>query len=150
MNVKTWIPLVLAVVLGLTALVVGRQAVAPRGPAQPVNTVSVVVAARDGSPGKVLAAEDVRAGRLPKEVAPAKPVGDVKDVVGRTVTSAPVKGQPVLESVLAGNGTGGGVQALIPAGLRAITLEVNEFSGLGGMLVPGCRVDVVSTVRDDK
>ncbi len=149
MNVKTWIPLGLAVVLGAVALVIGRKAVAPR-PAEPVNTVKVVVAARDVAPGKVLVAEDLTAGRVPKEMAPARSFSDPKDVVGRTATFALLKGQAVVETLLAAQGTGGGVQALIPAGLRAITVEVNEFSGLGGMLLPGCRVDVVATVRDDK
>ena len=30
--------------------------------------------------------------------------------------------------------------------MRAITLEVNEVSGVAGMLVPGCRVDLVTTL----
>jgi pilus assembly protein CpaB len=150
MNVKTWIPLGLAILLGAVALVIGRKAVAPRGPAEPTNTVKVVVAARDVAPGKVLSAEDLTSGRVPKEMAPARSFSDPKDVVGRTATFALLKGQAVVETLLAAQGTGGGVQALIPAGLRAITVEVNEFSGLGGMLVPGCRVDVVATVRDEK
>jgi Flp pilus assembly protein CpaB len=31
--------------------------------------------------------------------------------------------------------------------MRAITVEVNETSGVAGMLVPGCRVDVMSTLN---
>jgi pilus assembly protein CpaB len=60
------------------------------------------------------------------------------------------KGQLVLEHLLAPTGTGRGPQALVPVGMRAITVEVNEFSGLAGMLMPGCRVDVVSTLQDRK
>jgi Flp pilus assembly protein CpaB len=33
--------------------------------------------------------------------------------------------------------------------MRAVTLEVNEFSGVAGNLLPGCRVDVLHTLRDD-
>ena len=150
MNVKTWIPLVLAVLLGLVALVIGRKVVAHRPAEQPANTVQVVVAARDVAPGRVITAQDVTAGRVPKEMAPARSFSDTKDVVGRTATFSLLKGQAVVETLLAAQGTGAGVQALIPAGMRAITVEVNEFSGLGGLLAPGSRVDVVATVREDK
>jgi pilus assembly protein CpaB len=34
--------------------------------------------------------------------------------------------------------------------MRAVTVEVNEFSGVAGLLVPGCRVDVVSTLADQE
>src|SRR5207237_3728643 len=34
--------------------------------------------------------------------------------------------------------------------MRAITLEVSEFSSVGGMLTPGCHVDVISIVHDEK
>jgi Flp pilus assembly protein CpaB len=33
--------------------------------------------------------------------------------------------------------------------MRAITVEINEFSGLAGHLAAGCRVDVVSTIQGE-
>jgi pilus assembly protein CpaB len=38
------------------------------------------------------------------------------------------------------------VQALIPPGMRAITIQVNEWSGVAGLLTPGSRVDIISVV----
>jgi Flp pilus assembly protein CpaB len=32
--------------------------------------------------------------------------------------------------------------------MRAITLEVNEFSGVAGLLTPGCHVDVIATINE--
>jgi pilus assembly protein CpaB len=55
-----------------------------------------------------------------------------------------------METLLATAGAGSGLQALIPPGMRAVTLEVNEFSSVGGMLEPGCRVDLISTMNDPK
>jgi pilus assembly protein CpaB len=57
-----------------------------------------------------------------------------------------VKGQPIVEAMLAPKGAGSGLQATIPTGMRAITLEINEFTGLAGLLVPNCRVDILSTL----
>src|SRR5439155_18696072 len=44
-------------------------------------------------------------------------------------------------------GAGGGIQALVPKGMRAITVAVDETSSLAGMLLPGAHVDVVSTLN---
>jgi pilus assembly protein CpaB len=38
---------------------------------------------------------------------------------------------------------------MVPSGMRAIAVDVSEASGLGGLLNPGCAVDVVSTLQDD-
>jgi Flp pilus assembly protein CpaB len=48
---------------------------------------------------------------------------------------------------MAAEGTAGGLQALVPDGMRAVTVEVSESSGLAGLLVPGCHVDIVSTLK---
>jgi Flp pilus assembly protein CpaB len=34
--------------------------------------------------------------------------------------------------------------------MRAVTIEVNEFSSVGGMLEPGCHIDLISTLNDPK
>jgi pilus assembly protein CpaB len=59
-----------------------------------------------------------------------------------------VKNQPVVEAMLAPTGTGSGLQALVPPGMRAVTIEVTEFSGVAGLLSPGCRVDVIATINE--
>ena len=117
--------------------------------------VRVVLATADLPPGSVLQEEHLVSGSIPEDPsAPgisrysfAKPA----DVIGRVVLTQVVKGQPVLETLLAPKGSGGGAQAMIPEGMRAVTLEVNEYNGVAGLLVPGCQVDVVHTFkfRDD-
>jgi Flp pilus assembly protein CpaB len=52
--------------------------------------------------------------------------------------------------MLAPIGSGSGLQALVPPGMRAVTIEVNEFSGVAGLISPGCRVDVISTINDGR
>ncbi|HEV2292513.1 MAG TPA: RcpC/CpaB family pilus assembly protein [Tepidisphaeraceae bacterium] len=66
---------------------------------------------------------------------------------GRTARGQLLKGQPVLESLLAPMGAAGVLQALVPAGMRAMTIEVNEFSSVGGMVTPGSRVDTSRRCR---
>jgi pilus assembly protein CpaB len=149
MNWKTWIPLVLAVVLGLVAMKVARDMTARSG-AAPVadNGTRVAVLNKDLNPGTKLSAADVTLARVSAEVNPDTVFTDALKLEGRVLTAAGLKGMPVVQAMVAPDGTGSGLQAVIPDGMRALTIEINEFSGVAGNLTPGCRVDVVSTLTD--
>src|SRR5262249_24175633 len=54
-------------------------------------------------------------------------------------------GESVLVSKIAGKGSGEGLTALIDPGTRAVSLQVNEISGVSGFIQPGTRVDVLFT-----
>lgn len=151
MNAKTWIPLSLAVVLGLVAMKVTRDVLAKKeAPVDAkVNTARVVVAKHNVPAGTALRGEDLALADMGGDISPESVFRDPAQVEGRVVTSGLAKGQPVMEALLAPVGTGSGLQAVVPRGMRAITVEVNEFSGLAGFLVPGCRVDVVSTISGE-
>jgi pilus assembly protein CpaB len=136
----------------LVAAILVRNAIARNksGPTQASNLVTVVVAKQDVEPGKELTKEDLNVSKIPAESAPGQIFADPAQLVGRVPTSPLVKGETILETLLAPTGTGSGLQALVPPGMRAITLEINTFSGVGGMLQPGCRVDVLSLLNDIK
>src|SRR5205807_6621274 len=70
------------------------------------------------------------------------------DVAGRVALSTLIKGQPVIRSLLANPGTGSGLQAIVPDGQRAISIDVSESSSVAGLLTPGCRVDVIASIND--
>ena len=149
MNWKAWVPLALAIVLGPIAMKVAKDAMDRRGGAQTAHRFIEVVVARHGVPvGTSLSAADVTIDKIPGDTPPESVFHRIDEVTGRVVTAPLVKGQPVLQSLLAPVGTGRGLQALVPRGMRAITLEINEFSGLAGFLVAGCHVDVVATIND--
>src|SRR3954470_818907 len=148
MNVKTWIPLALAVVLGLVAAKVARDMLAQRSRQTTASKLTeVVIAKRDIIAGNELTGADLTTGKVSVESVPERSFTSAADLIGRVVESPILKGQSILEPDLAPRGTGSGLQALVPSGMRAITIEVNEFSGLGGMITPGSRVDVISTVQ---
>jgi pilus assembly protein CpaB len=153
MNLKAIVPLALAAVLGVVAIFLVRNAIARRNgvPVAAGNTVAVVVAKRDANPGTALTREDLTVAHLPADAAPGQVFSNPDQVVNRVVGQTPlVRGQAILETLLAPTGSGRGLEALVPPGMRAVTIEVNEYTGVGGMLEPGCRVDLVSVMRDDK
>jgi pilus assembly protein CpaB len=113
------------------------------------RSVKVVVATRDLEPGAQIKEADITLSSMPVTGLPTGALMTAKDAIGRAVAIPVFKGQTIILGSLAPDGSGSGLQALVPPGYRAVTMEVNEFTGVGGLLFPGCRVDVVSTMQDE-
>ena len=105
-------------------------------------TSTVVVAAKEIPLGAIIHDEDLgtmqMVGLVPKGV-----LVDRKLVVGRGVISTLYEGEPIFESRLAAPGSGGGLAATIPAGMRACAVRVDEVVGVAGFVTPGMRVDIL-------
>jgi len=105
-------------------------------------SVKVVLAAKDLELGTVLKEGDLTLGDWPGEL----PVGastKVSDLYGRGVTTAIYAKEPVIDSRLAPKGAGGGLAAMIPKGMRAFTIPVNEVVGVAGFVTAGQHVDLL-------
>ncbi len=150
MNWKSWAPLIAAILLGGIAAKVAHD-MANDGKNKPANTarqLQMVIAKGTISPGSELTSEQIGLAPVGGDTLPPGAYTTPQDVLGRVVSAPLVDGQPILMGTLAPVGTAAGLQALIPAGMRAVTIDVNEISGLAGLLAPGCRVDLVSTIID--
>jgi pilus assembly protein CpaB len=117
---------------------VGNRLVASR----PVMTTRVVAASTDIKLGAVLTSSDLTtveiAGPLPKGA-----LLKAENAMGRGVISEIYQGEPILESRLAPPGSGGGMAAIIPQGMRACAVKVDDVVGVAGFVTPGMRVDVL-------
>jgi pilus assembly protein CpaB len=150
MKVKTWLPLLLAVVLGLTAMKVARDMTSKRSADKKTgNGTAIVVVKNDVYAGTALTLADLGTVQISGEINREALFTSPADLDGRVMLTDAVKGTPIANAMLAPKGAGGGLQALIPDGMRAITVEINEFSGVAGNLSPGCHVDVVSTINGE-
>ncbi len=118
-----------------------RQSSAPESR----DTVAIVAASQDLPVGKRILAADVKTIRLDRNDLPKGAFLKVDDVVGRATTAPIAAGEMVLEGRLATQGSGEGLVALIEPGARAISVQVNEISGVSGFVQPGTRVDVLFT-----
>src|ERR1039457_218357 len=105
-------------------------------------SVQVVLASKDLELGTVLKEGDLYmadwSGALP-----AGASNKVSDLYGRGVTTAIYAKEPVIESRLAPKGAGGGLAAMIPKGMRAFTIPVNEVVGVAGFVTAGQHVDLL-------
>ncbi len=108
--------------------------------AQP--TAQVIVAARNLELGMVLQDADLKTGEWTGALPPGASANKA-DFVGRGVISAMYANEPVLNTRLAPKGAGGGLAAMIPPGMRAVAVRVNEVVGVAGFVNPGSRVDVL-------
>lgn len=109
-----------------------------------VEVVGVVVAARRLEVGERISGGMVRVARWSKESVPKGSYGGVKAVEGQVVARELEEGEPVLAGQLVGGEGGGGVlPLLIPAGMRAMAVAVDEVSDIAGFVLPGARVDVL-------
>jgi pilus assembly protein CpaB len=112
--------------------------------ARRASTKRVVAASGNIKIGTVLTAANLTtidiAGTLPPGV-----ILDKKNVIGRGVVSDLYDGEPILESRLAAVGSGGGLAATIPNGMRVCAVKVDDVVGVAGFVTPGMRVDILGS-----
>jgi pilus assembly protein CpaB len=124
--------------LVLYKVLVNRPAAPVTGPA----LAQVALATRDLEVGTVLKEDDVKVADWPGAI-PVGATTQVKDIIGRGVITAIFAKEPIISSRLAPRGAGGGMAAMIPPGMRAVAVRVNEVVGVAGFVVPGMHVDVL-------
>ena len=119
MNAKAVVPLILAVVLGLVAALLVKNAISRKSsPSNQGNLVTVVVAKQNIDPGGQLTKEDLVVSKVPADAAPGQVFSDPNQLVGRVATTPLLKGQTILETFLAPTGT---AASGIPGGTGAST-----------------------------
>ena len=124
--------------LVLYRVLINRPATTNAGPA----LAQVALATKDLEVGTVLKEDDVKVADWPGAV-PVGATNQVKDIIGRGVITAIFAKEPIIASRLAPKGAGGGMAAMIPPGMRAVAVRVNEVVGVAGFVVPGMHVDIL-------
>jgi pilus assembly protein CpaB len=145
------IRILMVLVLALTAgglLALGTYNYVQKSPVQAATlpTTPVVVAAADMDIGAEVRREDIRMIDWPASSLPANVITDPQEVIGRGLVLPVIQNEPILPMKLASKEAGSGLPPVIPPGLRAVSVRVNEVIGVAGYVVPGTRVDVVATV----
>ncbi len=134
--------MVMAAILTLVTFRTMRRA-APA--AQATATAKIVVANNDLGVGARLAEHDLRVAEVAAQDLPAGTFAQPAEIVGRGVIVPIVKNEPVLSSKLAMEKAGSGLPSIIPPGMRAVSVRVNEVISVAGFVLPGTRVDVLLT-----
>jgi pilus assembly protein CpaB len=129
-----------------TALMLTRYLDA-RTAAVRVPTTNVVVAKLDIPLATALRLESLAVVEWPTASLPDRAVSDPAKLVGRVATTPILKGEAILEAKLASSEAGAGLAALLPAGMRAVAVRVDDVVGVAGFVHPGDHVDVIVTMK---
>lgn len=144
MSLRTWLVFLLAIASGMSAIlgvIQLRQRQAGK------ETATVVVVKKSVGRGLPIPAEHVELRKIPTEFVGPTMVKTLDAVVGKIATSTMFEGEFVLNEKVAKAGSrGGGIATLIPAGLRAYSIQAsNSANRVSGLLQAGDHVDVLLT-----
>jgi len=112
-----------------------------------VGTVNVVVAAEPLEVGTQLRREQLKVIGWPVKNQVPGAFADPNDVIDRGVIETINVNEPVTSRKVASKELGAGLSPVIPQGMRALSIRVNDVISVAGYVVPGTRVDVLVTVR---
>lgn len=108
--------------------------------------VPVVVTARDVEAGEMLTEELLIAMRFPRRFVASDAIADRNAVSGKVVARVALKkGTPITEAMVVPLGTESGLAVKVEEGKRAVTIPIDEVTGVGGFIRPGDRVDVLAS-----
>lgn len=114
-----------------------------------VDTEPVVVAAAMIPVGTRLTKDHLKLVAWPTRTAVPGAFHNTQELIDRGVIATISENEPITARKVAIAGVGAGLPPVIPAGLRAMSVRVNEVIGVAGFVLPGTRVDVLVTVRED-
>src|ERR1035438_386536 len=109
------------------------------------RSVQVMVAADDIQVGAKLADHDVRLAIFPESSVPPNTFSRKSQVIGRGAVLPISRGDFILPNKLAAEDAGAGLPSMIPQGMRAVSVRVNDVVSVAGFVQPGTRVDVLAT-----
>jgi pilus assembly protein CpaB len=111
-----------------------------------------MVAAKDMWQGKTIEETDLTMTELPPEYIPEEVLKTPEQAVGRVPRERILVHEFIRNERLADPAAGVGLNAIIPRGMRAMSININDGSAVSGFLNPGNYVDVLVTIEgeDDK
>jgi len=124
-----------------------------QGPTKQAATGSIVLASVDMPFGMVLKPENLRVATWPRDSIPKGAFHSIADVFkgangsSRIVLNPMVADEPVLKSKISGFGAKPTLSREVAPGMRAVSIRVNDVSGVSGFILPGDHVDVLLTRR---
>ena len=107
----------------------------------------VVVAKMHIPGGSKIIPDQLEVCQFPKNAAPAKSFAKTDDLIGRVVNTYVYQGEVLVPERVEKEGAMSGLSAIVPVGLRAITLKVDDTSSIAGLVRPGNLVDIMTTIR---
>ena len=112
-----------------------------------VPEVDVLLASKDLPAMSVIESTDVTVEKVAKAKLPVGYLSSPAEGIGKILAMPVVQGQVLAESCFIENGVAAQVAASLPTGMRAVSVSLSNDSITGGLLYPGCVVDVLASFK---
>ena len=150
MRRQTLIAIGIAVVLGLIAVYLANTfLIAADKRADLQGTTKVAVAAVPLQYGTEITREKIRFADFPNSSIPAGSFTNVNQLLPdgqkRVALMEIQPNEPILPAKISAAGQGASIAALLPEGMRATSVRINDVSGVAGFIQPNDSVDVLIT-----
>lgn len=146
--------ILLSAIFGLGAVFFAKQwmdsQTQPTTEVEVVERQPVVVAALEILPGTVIEEQHLSTKLLEKAWTTEHQFTAPENVLGKVASTTIYPDEILLNQRLSVPGEGATLAAIIPEDKRAVTIRVNDVIGVAGFLLPGNKVDVLSTVKYNK
>ena len=149
MKLRGLLMLLVSLVLAGAAAVSANRWMTSRLAVADVNDeLSGVVAAATEIPfGTKIDASLIKLVELPPKSVPETAFTDPDEVIGRVAAFTLFQDEILLDGRVVEHVGGSALAAVVPEGMRAVTVRVDDVVGVAGFLLPGNRVDVIATSR---
>jgi len=116
-----------------------------------VKSISVVVAAKDLPIGSKIDGSSVKLVRWSKDDMPPGAFTDPGPLMNQFTRTSFVTNEPIIgDRLFSGDKNAGVLPLLIPSGMRAISVPVDEVSDISGFVLPHSRVDLLVSVTNSQ
>ena len=126
----------------------------PAPPPPPLATLDILVAKNDLGRGQLIGEGDVGWQMWPQAASNSSFVKKserpdaMRQFVGAIVRIPVAAGEPIRDPAVVFAKGSGFLAAVLPKGMRAVSMEVSAENGAGGFILPDDHVDVILTRRD--
>ncbi|WP_068545744.1 Flp pilus assembly protein CpaB [Thalassotalea crassostreae] len=95
--------------------------------------------------GSIIEAKHLSLNKVPESAVPENSYNKIEDVVGMVVNQKLYPGDIVRSERVNKKGEGSSLASLISSNMRAVSIRVNDVVGVSGFILPGNKVDILTT-----
>jgi pilus assembly protein CpaB len=145
---RAFIMISLSLLMGLTAAWMAGNWIQRANQAEEPEMATVVAADIAIPFGTKIAKRHVKTVRMPAEFVPPGSFRSVDEVLNEVTVQPIVAGEILMRERFVDNNDGSTLAALVAEKMRAVTVRVDDVIGVAGFLLPGNRVDVLASRRE--